>query len=543
MKKNPQILKFALSATLLAANSTTQSQTKPNVIVILVDDAGFADFSCFGGLIPTPNIDKLAQNGVRMSQMYNCARSCPSRASLLTGLYPQQTGVGNMTNFKYKDAKGYQGYLNNNCVTIAEVLKQNGYSTYISGKWHVGHEHGVTPAKRGFEHGIHSPAGGFYTPTQTKADDQKKSELYIDDKLVTDEDERLPKNWYTTDLYTQFSKQYIDEATKAQKPFFLYLAYNAPHFPLTAPEEDIDKFKGEFCVGWDKMRIDIYNRQMKMNIFGKKYPLTKRNPLIPLWIDVDSRQQLRCEKTMEVYAAMIYHLDRSIGELVEKLKANHQLENTIIMFMSDNGASAEGSTVYGAEEYKKGEIKPGWLLGQCWAEMSNTPFFLYKVNVHEGGISTPFIVSYPNGIPKSQNGKIVHQAGHIVDVMASIVSLTGSKYPENYNGNAIIPMQGINLLPMWKGNKIERKSPLIWEHGGGLALRDGKWKIVKERNETEWELYNMDDDRTETNNLASANKEILSKMKVKFDEMAKEVGIISLPFGQNPRWYVPVTKY
>jgi arylsulfatase len=322
------------------------------------------------------------------------------------------------------------------------------------------------------------------------------------------------------------------------------MAYNAPHFPLAAPEEDVKLFKGKFHDGWDKIRKQIYDRQLKMNLFGKDYPLSKRSPLIPLWENVNATQQMKCEMTMEVYAAMIYHVDKCVGEMVAKLKDKGLYENTVILFLSDNGASAEGGTVFGAKEAQLGDkVKAAGMLGQVWAEMSNTPFALYKHNTHEGGISTPFIVSYPSGIPKNQNGKIVHQYGHVVDIMATIVGICGAKYPTNYNGNEIIPMQGINLLPVLKGEKVKRKEPIVWEHTGNIALRDGKWKIVKERQDTEFELYDMENDRTEMNNLALKKPEILMEMKKKMEAKSQSVGIMAIDFGEIPRWYVPVTKY
>ena len=533
------ILKNSFSLLLLSLVGAValKAQPKPNFVVILIDDAGFADLGCYGGLIPTPNIDKLAQNGVRMSQMYNCARCCPTRASLLTGLYPQQAGVGAMNNdISKKSSKAYQGFLNVNCVTIAEVLKDNGYFTAMAGKWHVGQEYGVTPSNRGFDRSINAPTGGFYYSTA------KNAKLFIDGAEIKNDDPRLPKNWYITDVWTKFGLQYIDEASKNKKPFLLYLAHNAPHFPLQAPEEDIALFKDKFPMGWDKTRHEIYDRQLKMNLLGKDYQLTKRSPRIPLWENVDSVQQKRSKFTMEVYAAMIHRLDLGIGRIIDELKLKDLYDNTVIILLSDNGASAEAPTVFGAT-FKGDIIKPSGQLGQAWAECSDTPFYLYKQNTHEGGISTPLIVSYPTGIPKSQNGKIVHQYGHVVDIMATIVAMSGSKYPVIFNGNPITPMQGVNLFPVWKGEKVVRKEPIIWEHMGNVALRDGKWKIVRERTEKEFELYDMEADRTEINNLALKEPEVLDEMIKKFELMSKKIGVMPIDFGSAPHWYVPVFEY
>lgn len=537
MKNKLSIL--ALSGlTVLSTNAQNETK-KPNLVVVLVDDLGFSDFSCYGGVIPTPNIDALAERGVRMSQMYNCARSCPTRASLLTGLYPQQAGVGYMTEdiSKRMGSNEYQGYLNKTSVTLAEVLGQNGYFTCMTGKWHVGQEEGVTPHTRGFQRELHAPAGGFYYPNSEKA------KLFLDDQLISNNDTRLPKDWYSTDLWTQFGLKFVDEAISQKKPFMWYLAYNAPHFPLQAPEEEIAKFKGKFNKGWDVLRQEIYERQMKMNLLGKVYPLTKRNPKIPLWKDVDEIQKAKSEHAMEIYAACIKKVDDNIGILVSELKKKGVFDNTVIIILSDNGGNAEGATVFGTYKGENpGDVNSTVLIGQAWAEMSNTPFYLYKHHTHEGGISTPCVISYPNGISAKMQGKIVRQPSHVIDIMATLVGISGAKYPQNYNGNTITPMQGINMFPTWQGKTVKRKEPIFWEHEGNLALLDGKWKIVKENAENDFQLYNMVDDRTEMNDLAAKDTTVFAKMKASLDKKYAEVG--AKPYGKkNLRWFVPVKEY
>ena len=514
---------------------------KPNFVVILIDDSGFSDFSCYGGSIPTPNIDALAQKGVRMSQMYNCARSCPTRASLLTGLYPQQAGMGFMTSGpprkdKAQKLPAYQGYLNNNCVTFAEVLRTAGYFTAISGKWHVGQQAGVTPATRGFDRSLYAGVGGFYYPGE-------RDDLYMDGQKISNFDPRLPKEWYTTDLWTQFGIKFIGQALESRKPFVLYLAYNAPHYPLQAPPDEIAAFKGQFDTGWDVLRRQTWQRQTDMNLLGAKYDLTPRNPKIPAWDDVAEAQKAKSERLKEIYAAVLTHVDKCIGQLVADLKAKGVFDNTVIMLMSDNGGNAEGAIPFGnLDGDNPGGPNSDVKVGQAWAEVSNTPFFLYKHHVHEGGISTPLIVSYPAGIPANLDGSIVRQPGHVVDIMATLVALSGAKYPANFNGNEIIPMQGINLMPVWLGQTAERTQPIFWEHEDNLAIRDGKWKLVKEKGDDRWQLYDMDADRTELHDLSQQQPQVLADMKAKMDMMFKKVGAEHLDFGV-PGWFVPVYDY
>lgn len=526
-------------AVLTAQLAFSQNKSKPNFVVILLDDMGFADLSCYGGPVPTPNIDKLAERGVRMSQMYNCARSCPTRASLLTGLYPQQAGIGHMTEDISAKAgsNSYQGYLNNNCVTIAEVMSANGYYTAMTGKWHVGQGKGVTPFRRGFSHALHSAAGGFYFY------DDPKSVVFLDDKKIDNNDPRLPEKWYSTDLWTTYAMKYIGEAKEEKKPFMIYLAYNGAHFPLQAPESDVAKFKGKFNKGWGEIRNEVYQRQLEMNLLGKKYALTKSNPLIPDWSSLDEAQIKESEHIREIYAATVTKIDENIGRLVKDLKDKGLFDNTVIMIMADNGGNAEGKTVFGTYNGEDpGQVNSTVFLGQAWAETSNTPFYLYKHHTHEGGISTPFVVSYPAGIPASMNGKIVSQPGHVIDIMATLVAMSSANYPKEFKGNDITPMQGINLFPIWKGQTTKRESPIFWEHENNFALRDGKWKLVKENAEDNFQLYDMEADRTETNDLSQKEPNVLKQMKVEFDAMFKKTGSAYVDF-KTGRWFVSPQKY
>ncbi len=532
-----------IAGSALIAGAVTQlyaeQTSKPNFIVILVDDVGYADFSCYGGPVNTPNIDRLAKNGVRMSQMYNCARSCPTRASLLTGLYPQQAGVGHMVEniSERAGSNAYQGYLNKSCVTLAEVMSANGYYTAMTGKWHVGQKDGVTPVRRGFQHALHSAAGGFYFYNDPKA------VLFLDDKKIDNADPRLPKQWYSTDLWTTYAMKYVDDAVDQQKPFMIYLAYNGAHFPLQAPKAAIDKFKGKFKKGWTEMRNEVYKRQLAMNLLGRDYSLTKANPLIPDWTKLDQKQLAESEYIREIYAATITSIDENIGRLVKELKAKGVYDNTVIMLMSDNGGNAEGDTVFGIYEGEQpGQVNSRVFLGQAWAESANTPFYLYKRQTHEGGISTPFIVTYPAGIPKAMDGKIVHQPGHVIDIMATLVGMSSATYPAEYNGNKITNMQGVSLFPLWKGETVKRNEPIFWEHENNYALRDGKWKLVKEAGDESYQLYDMENDRTEITDLAQKEPAVFESMKQKFEKKFKEVGAADIKFKLG-RWFVSPQKY
>jgi len=337
--------------------------------------------------------------------------------------------------------------------------------------------------------------------------------------------------------------QFINEAINDKKPFFLYLANNAPHFPLQAPADEIAKFKGKFSKGWDVLREEIYERQMAMNLLGKTYPLTKRNPLVPLWKDVDPAQKMVSEHTMEIYAAAIKKIDDNVGLLVAELKAKGVFENTVIIILSDNGGNAEGQTAFGTYGGENpGQVNSNVFVGQAWAGMSNTPFYLYKHHTHEGGIATPCVISYPKGIPVGMNGKVVHQPGHLVDVMATLVGISKAKYPSRYNDHAITPMQGVNLLPLWQGKNLQRKEPIFWEHEGNIALREGKWKLVKEDKEKEFQLYDMENDRTEMNDLSEKEPAKVKEMMQKYEKKYTHVG--AKPFKMKQfRWFVPVAEY
>lgn len=505
------------------------AQQKPNIVVILADDLGYADLGSYGSEIPTPNLDKLAANGIRFTQFYNTARCCPSRATLLTGLYSHQAGVGHMTKDAGADHEAYRGQLNNKSVTIAEALKGAGYFTAMTGKWHVGFEHGVTPAKRGFDRSLAAPAGGFYYA-------DKKSRLFLNGReLDVNNAPEIPKNWYSTDLWTDYGLKFIDEATKEKKPFLLYLAHNAPHFPLQAPEEEIAKFRGKYLQGWDKLRAERYKKQIKLGLIDPSLKLAPDNPVIYKWDTLSDAKKKRYDDMMAVYAAVISHLDTQIGVLVDGLKKRGVFDNTVILFVSDNGGNAEPGITGRYDGENPGQVNSDVYIGQGWAQAACTPFWMYKHHTHEGGISSPAIVSWPAGIPKERNGKFEKQPAHLVDILPTLLDLGQAKYPTEYNGNAIQPYEGVSIKPAFAGQKINRTQPIFWEHEGNRAIRDGKWKLVAERSE-KWQLYDLDKDRSELKDLSNQYPDIAAKLEAKYNEWYKKVKAEEYPEPLN-KWF------
>jgi arylsulfatase len=491
---------------------------KPNIIVILVDDMGFSDIGCYGSEIPTPNLDALAKDGLRFTQFYNTGRCCPTRAALLTGLYSHQAGVGHMTEDKGKP--GYQGHLNDQCVTMAEVLKPAGYYTAMSGKWHVGQSFGVVPWERGFQASLNAPAGGFYYA------DSERAQLFLNGKELANDAPELPKPWYSTDLWTEFGIKFIDEALAAKQPFFLYLAHNAPHFPLQAPAEDIAKFRGTYKMGWDKLREQRHAKEIELGIVDKAWPVAPRPPEVKAWESLSAEEQDRFDYIMSVYAAVVSHMDTSIGRLTAALKERGVWDNTLILFMSDNGANAESGP-----EGKLSGTEPGaphvtaWE-GQSWATLSNTPFRRYKHYNHEGGISAPLIVHWPAGI--TGKGELRQQPGHLIDIMATVADVGGAKYPTEFKGKAILPMEGRSLVPAFANQSIQRDA-IYWEHEGNAAVRVGDWKLVRMGRNGAWELYNMQADRTEQHDLAAQQPDRAKEMAAKWDAWAERAQVKPYP--------------
>lgn len=491
---------------------------KPNIVVVLVDDMGFSDIGCYGSEIPTPNLDRLAANGLRFTQFYNTGRCCPTRASLLTGLYPHQVGVGHMTTDQ--GMPGYSGRLNDRCVTLAEVLRNAGYFTAITGKWHVGQNHGVTPWGRGFERNLTSAVGGFYYP------DSPRANLFLNGESVASRGGKLPDDWYSTDLWTDFGIRFVDEALAEKRPFFLYVGHNAPHFPLQAPLDEIARFRGRYKIGWDKLREQRHARQVALGVVEKAWPISPRPELVSTWDNLTAEQQDRFDYIMAIYAATVAHMDASVGRLVEALKQRGALDNTLFLFMSDNGGNAESGPDGRLEGMPPGGVTSTVFEGESWATLSNTPFRRYKRFNHEGGIATPLIVHWPAGF--AARGEWRQQVGHVIDIMPTLLDVAHAEYPTEFRGKAILPMEGRSLVPAF-GNKPVDRNALFWEHEGNAAVRTGDWKLVRFSRHGAWELYNLKDDRTELCDLAGEKPELARQLAAKWEAWAKRADVIPYP--------------
>jgi len=504
---------------LLPMALTARAAAKPNIIVILVDDMGYADIGCYGSEIPTPNLDRLAANGLRFTQFYNTARCCPTRASLLTGLYSHQAGVGHMTDDK--GVPGYQGRLNDRCVTIAEVLRPAGYFTIMTGKWHVGQNLGVVPWERGFDRSLNAAAGGFYF------NDSPRTELFLNGVNVgRGGTGGVPDKWYSTDLWTDFGIKFIDEALAAKRPFYLHLCHNAPHFPLQAPPEDIAKFRGKYMIGWDKLREQRHARQKELGIVDKAWPLSPRPEEVEAWEKLTPEQQDRFDHIMAIYAACVAHMDTAVGRLADALKQRGVLDNTLILFMSDNGGNAESGPDGKLNGDQPGSAKSDVYCGQSWATLENTPLRRYKHFNHEGGIATPLIAHWPEGI--KARGELRQQPGHLIDIMATCVDVAGATYPAEFKGKAIQPMEGRSLRPAFANQPIQRDA-LFWEHEGNAAIRVGDWKLVRLGREGAWELYNLKTDRTEQHNLAAGQPDRVEELSAKWEAWASRAQVKPYP--------------
>ncbi len=501
--------------TLLHAQSPAAE--KPNIIVVLVDDMGFSDLGCYGSEIPTPSLDALAAGGLRFTQFYNTGRCCPTRAALLTGLYSHQAGIGHMV--ENKTAPGYIGHLNDQCATFAEVLKPAGYFTAMTGKWHVGQNQGVTPWGRGFERSLNAAAGGFYQASGPRA------KLFLNGEVLENSDARLPKDWYSTDLWTTFGLRFIDEAREAKKPFFLYLAHNAPHFPLQAPADEIAKFRGKYKAGWDQLRLQRHAKQLELGIVEKAWPLAPRPEAVAAWESLGAEQREHFDHLMAVYAAVVSRMDKAIGDLVSGLKERGVFENTLILFMSDNGGNAEA----GPGGRSVGDPTTGasdWFCGESWAFLENTPFRRYKHFNHEGGIATPLIAHWPAGI--EAKNQLRPQPAHLIDIMATCVDVAGATPLKELNGKPILPLEGRSLVPAFVGKPIKRDA-LFWEHEGNAAVRVGDMKLVRAGRNGAWELYDLAKDRTEQNDLAAEQPAKRKELVAKWRAWAERAQVLPYP--------------
>jgi arylsulfatase A-like enzyme len=534
--------------TLAAATHPPAAGSKPNIIFILADDMGYSDIGCFGSEIETPNLDKLAGRGVRLSQFYNNPRCCPSRASIMTGLYPHQAHMGDMTSDHGRyPFEAYDGILAKNTVTIAEGLKAAGYNTAAVGKWHLATEtqegKRSWPLQRGFDKFWGMIAG---------------ASVYYESPNLFNGNDRLPspsKDQYLTDIWAEHAVEYVETLSAEKKPFFLYTAFNAPHWPIQAPEETVQKYAKRYAEGWDKLREERHRKQLALGLLQAKWPLTPRDPRVPAWNDAEDKEwEMR---RMAVYAAMIDRLDRGIGRILDAVEKAGVLDNTLIIFMSDNGGNSEeigrGQREHSVAYVEKGAtgpepcqiamtcagnipgVMPGGeetfqSIGIPWGNVATTPFRLYKHYAHEGGISTPFIASWPAQIKAERTP--VNGVGHETDLLPTFFELAGATYPSSVAAGPVPELAGQSLLPLFAGGSRTRK-PIFWEHEGNKALRDGKWKLVS-RFPDQWELFDMEADRTEIHNLAAAQPERAKALAAKWEAWAKRVGVETWPMPQTP---------
>ncbi|WP_039865979.1 sulfatase-like hydrolase/transferase [Pedobacter sp. BAL39] len=536
--------------------TTSGKDTRPNIVVILADDLGYSDLGAYGGEIQTPNIDFLANQGLKFKNFYNTSRCCPTRAALLTGLYNHEAGIGQMTAKTQKP--GYLGRLTDHAVTLAEVLKASGYHTAMSGKWHVSNtseqkdpaaqlnwlNHQEThpyfspidqyPTNRGFERYFGTIWGviDFFDPFS----------LVSGTKAITS----VPKNYYHTDAISDTAATYIREFAKDDKPFFIYVAQNAPHWPLQAMPEDIEKYKDTYKVGWDAIRENRYKRMVELGIIDPK--TTALSPRLNAQTNWENNPDKDWDAhAMAVHAAMVDRMDQGVGRIIKALKETGKLDNTLIVFLSDNGASPENSAAYGpgfdrSSQTRAGDpvsydlkktVLPGpentyFSIGPDWANVANTPYKLAKAESYEGGTRTPLIAFWPNQI-KNKGGQTDH-VGHVMDFMATFTELAKASYPKEYKGNEITPMQGVSFASTLKNKKGPVHDALFNEHFGARSVRYQGWKLVataKERNN--WHLYHIEEDQSEINDLAAQYPEKVKTMNDLWQQWAETHKVFPKP--------------
>lgn len=465
---------------------------RPNIVLVMVDDMGYSDLGCYGGEIQTPNLDRLAAGGLRFTEFYNCAKCETTRATLLSGRYHTEVGIGKLQN----------------CVTLGEAMRAGGYTTLMTGKWHMS----STPIQRGFDRyfGHLSGATNFFLGDETFR--------------LNDQPFQVPaQGFYTTDANTDYAIQFLEE-TQRDKPFMLYVAYNAPHYPLQAPREEVEKYRGKYLGGWDLLRASRYARMKQFGLLRHDFEPAPRPADVPAWSTLGDAEKSRQDLLMATYAGMIDRVDQNIGRLVDALKTQGRWNNTLLLFLSDNGACPFQRT---KQPTLKNNLMPWdpasyWTYDKGWAHACNTPFREYKQNQHEGGISTPLIAHWPAGI--KQQGTLTHQPGHLVDIMATCLDLACQTYPETHQNEPVGPPRGHSLAPIFAGQRRTQPDIAFTFYGKNNALRVGKWKLVN-INSGDWELYDLETDRAELHNLADKNPAQLAVMQARWAEAEKEFGM------------------
>ena len=524
----------------LSFSLCTQGENRPNILYVVADDLGFSDLGCYGGEIDTPVLDSLASSGVRLTQFYNTGRCCPSRAAILTGQYPHRVGLGHMTTNDL-GRPGYRGVVSSDAVTIAQVLNEAGYRSFMSGKWHLGTP---DPTKHGFEefYGTLVSAKRFFDPDHlVRFPVGRQARKYP------------PGGFYATDAVTDHALDFLQRArTTPDRPWFLYLAYNAPHFPLHAPSEEIAKYQDRYHAGWDSLRAERLKRMKELGIVSPETKLSARSHwrnygetkigVNPAWKTLPEDRRGDLARRMAIYAAMIDRLDQQFGRIVSDLRDAGELDHTLIVFTSDNGACFEwdpfGFDIVssnqnilhtGAMLDQMGKAGTFHSVGSGWANASNTPWRLYKHFNHEGGIASPGIVHWPSGL-KIEPGSINHQPAHIIDLLPTAIAVSGAEY------HGALPLPGHDLIRQINAGSVERI--LFFEHQGNRAVRAGKWKLVALDDER-WELYDFSSDRIESNNLAAQYPEIVTRLSQKWDRWAAANHVTPLPRDLGVKYLKP----
>jgi len=529
---------IAIGGVILAACHPTggKQPEKPNILLIMVDDMGFSDLGCYGGEINTPNIDKLAEEGIRFTQMHNCARCCPTRAALLTGQYPQKAGINGM---------GVN--LSMNTATIAEVLQENGYHTGMTGKWHLSTTRGMDDHIQQLEWLAHRRENGPFSPLENYPCNRGFDEHwgviwgvvdYFDPfSLVHNEEpiKEVPDDFYMTDFITEKTLELLDTYKDDDKPFFLYMAHNAPHWPLQAHPEDIARYKGKYDEGWEVLRVNRYQRMLEMGLIDSSAYHLPENSSGRSWEECKNKAyESAC---MEVHAAMVDRVDQGIGMVIQKLKDNGQYDNTIIFILSDNGASYErgyppgfdrpgftrDSTIIEYNSEHPGAENTWNYIGTAWASAVNTPFRYWKKESYEGGSSTPLIVHWPAGL-KGKENSLNHGVAHVIDILPTCLKLADVNYPDMINGQVALKPAGISMLPMFNDESVVLHDTLFWEHEGGRAIRTGEWKMSSLPGK-EWELFRIIEDHTEMNDLAATCPDVVTELDAAWRRWAHSLEI------------------
>ncbi|MBX7109313.1 MAG: arylsulfatase [Chitinophagales bacterium] len=551
MKKTPLIATIFLLIVQAALGQSSASQPeakRPNIVIIVADDMGYSDMGMFGSEIKTPNLDKLASYGVRFTNFYTHASCSPSRSMLLSGVDTHLNGLGNMDEWTAPNQEGkpgYEGNLNNNVVTIAQLLKDAGYHTYMVGKWHLGKSPDKIPAARGFERDftLLDGMGSYWDMTNMTA--LVPNSLFTEDgKYLT----KLPKHYYATKTYTDKLIGFIDANHNDGKPFFAYVSHQAPHDPYHLPRDWRDRHVGQYDIGWDVVRDQRLKREKELGIISDSADLAERMWFVPDYSLLAPAARALVGRKMELYAGLVENMDFHIGRLIDHLKEIGEFDNTVFIVFGDNGAEGNdlGAMIAGtpgtrdylyfASKWSNNNPNawgdPGSYVGYGpgWAQVSMTPFSQYKGWLGEGGIHNALIVSGP--VVKRDKGSINNGLMSVADIMPTLLDIAGASYPKTYNGKELPPLIGKSWLKMLSSEVQSPRSPrdyLAWELFGNRAVRQGDWKLRWEYSplgKSDWELHNLATDPAERKDLASSNPEKVKEMIMLWNDYVKNNNVI-----------------